>query len=124
MGKGTSAVIINTFILISLLSFPITDIVPLAKAEDPWENVLTFLKTVEIPPGEEYFVYFDKDMGTIVEMAIPSLEAGLTQKARDSLGQVPDWLYEDLAKKFAELGDTTIDVGDFASPVFRDKHFK
>jgi hypothetical protein len=77
-------------------------------------------KTIEIPPGEEYFAYFDRNMGTMVEMMLPSLEAGLSQKAKNALNQVPKWLYEDLAKKFTELGDTTIDVGDFATPAFAD----
>jgi hypothetical protein len=90
------------------------------RGEGSWENILSFSKTLEIQPGEEYYAYFDRDSGSIVEMPLPSLEAGLTQNAKDALGQVPSWLYEDLAKKLAELGDTNIDVGDFAIPTFGD----
>ncbi len=107
-------------ISICLSAFSIIGTLPAASAEDPWENLITVSKTIEIPPGEEYFAYFDGETGVIEEMALPSLEDGLSQKTKDALTQVPEWLYNDLAKKFAELGDINIDIGDFATPVFAD----
>jgi hypothetical protein len=120
MGKRNPILTVCTIIIFTLSTLSIVNLVPDTEAEPPWENVLTISKTVEIPPGQEYYTYFDNVSGTIIEMALPSIEAGLTQKATDALDQVPEWLYQDLAKKFAELGDTTIDSGDFASPVFAD----
>jgi hypothetical protein len=120
MGKRNPILTVCTIIIFILSTITIALLVPNAEAEPPWENVITISKTIEIPPGQEYYAYFDNMSGTIVEMALPSIEAGLTQKAIDALDQIPDWLYEDLAKKFTELGDTTIDTGDFASPIFAD----
>jgi hypothetical protein len=93
---------------------------PSVSAEVSWENIQTISKTVEVKPGEEYYAYFDGDTKTIVEMAVPSLEAGLTQKAKDALDEVPNWLHDDLAIKFAELGESHVDAGDLSTPVFAD----
>jgi hypothetical protein len=120
MGKRNSTLTVCTIIIFTLSTLSIVNLVPNAEADPPWENVLTISKTIEIPPGQEYYAYFDEVSGTIIEKALPSKEAGLTQKAIDALDQVPNWLYEDLAKKFAELGETTIDSGDFAAPAFAD----
>lgn len=116
--KGLSILCVS--LSISLYTLSVMSFLPMASAQGSWENLLSISKTIEIPPGEEYFAYFDRDAGTIVEMMRPSPEAGLSQKAKDALSQVPNWLYEDLTKKFVELGDTTVDVGDFATPVFAD----
>ncbi|UCE38290.1 MAG: FG-GAP repeat protein [Thermoplasmata archaeon] len=120
MGIKKHVTIIGITVSMVLATLSIINIIPTASAEAPWENIQTISKTIEIPPGGEYYAYFDRESGTIIEMALPSLETGLTQKAKDALTQVPDWLYEDLAKKFGELGDTTIDVGDYAAPAFAD----
>ncbi|UCE73542.1 MAG: VCBS repeat-containing protein, partial [Methanomassiliicoccales archaeon] len=120
MNKMMSLLITSMLISVTLYGLTYEGFILNASAQGSWEKVSSISKTVEIPPGEEYFAYFDRDTGSIVEMMLPSLEAGLSQKARDALIQVPGWLYWDLAKKFAELGDTTIDVGDFATPIYAD----
>lgn len=108
--------------LISLNFFGIVIITfsPSVSAEISWENIQTISKTVEVKPGEEYYAYFDMDTKTILEMSLPSLEAGLTQKAKDALGEVPNWLHDDLAIKFAELGESPVDSGDLSTPFFAD----
>jgi hypothetical protein len=120
MGKRNPKLAVCTIVIFTMSTISIVNVVPNAQAELPWENVLTISKTIEIPPGQEYYAYFDNVSGTIVEMALPSIESGLTQKSMDALNQIPEWLFKDLAKKFAELGDTTVDSGDFAAPAFAD----
>ena len=120
MGKMNLVLLLCVSISISLSALSMVGTLPTASAEGSWGKTFSMSKTIEIPPGQEYFAYFDRSSNTIVEMQLPSLEAGLSQKARDALTQVPSWLYEDLAKKFVELGDTAIDVGDYATPTFAD----
>ncbi|UCG70447.1 MAG: VCBS repeat-containing protein, partial [Thermoplasmata archaeon] len=120
MRKLNRVYIIYISFIISLSAFSEIGDLPTTSAEGTWEKVLSIPKIIEIPSGEEYFVHFDTDSGTVLEMMLPSLESGLSQKAKDALSQVPSWLYRDLAKKFGDLGDTTIDFGDFATPVFAD----
>jgi hypothetical protein len=120
LGKMNIPLILIISISLSLPAFSFIDDVPNASASGPWENVLSESKTVAIPPGQEYFLHFNQSSGTLSEMLLPAIEAGLSQKAKDALSQVPPWLYNDLAMKFVELGDTNINVVDFATPIFAD----
>ncbi len=115
---GIKTVIIAVMLI--LLSLCVIYPAPNSKAQGPYGNISSLSKIIEIPPGESYYAYFDRGSNSIVEMELPAPEAGLSLKAKSALARVPGWLYEDLANKFAELGDTNVDVGDFATPVLSD----
>lgn len=120
MEKKSGLLSLYISLILILSTIPLGYTLPFASAEIDWESVFSMSKTVEIPPGEDYFAYFNGDQGTIVEMMLPSLEAGFSLKAMDALSQVPSWQYEDLAKKLRDLGNTDVDVGNFATPAFTD----
>jgi hypothetical protein len=106
--------------LVILASLSIVGSLPTASAEGTWESIQAISKTIEVPPGQEYYAYFDGDTRTLKEVYLPGPEVGFSVKAQDALDEIPGWLYPDMVKKFAELGESLIDVGDFATPIFID----
>ncbi|MCK4267046.1 MAG: VCBS repeat-containing protein, partial [Thermoplasmata archaeon] len=80
----------------------------------------TISKTVTIPAGKQYYVWYDGTTKTLQGMQLPDYTAGLTPNALDALAKTPDWLDEDLAKKFGWLADIDINVGSRSTPTFAD----
>jgi hypothetical protein len=109
-----------TVFLLILSSFYIMGFLPAASAEGTWERIQDIAKTIEVPPGQEYYAYFEGDTRTLTEIYLPGPEAGFSQKAQDALDEIPQWLYPDMVKKFTELGERVMDTGDFAIPAFGD----
>jgi hypothetical protein len=106
--------------LMILTSLSFTGFLPNASAEGTWESIQAITKTIEVHPGQEYYAYFEGNTRTLKEIYLPGPETGFSQKAKDALDQVPGWLYPDMVKKFAELGESLIDVGDSATPILMD----
>ena len=80
----------------------------------------TISKTVKIPAGKQYYVWYDGTTKTLQGMQLPDYTAGLTPNALDALAKTPDWLDEDLAKKFGGLADIDINVICRSTPTFAD----
>jgi hypothetical protein len=91
-----------------------------SRGSTPLGPIDTISKTVEIPAGKQYYVYYDNATNTLKDMQLPDYSAGLTQKALDALAKTPDWLDDDLAKRFGWLADINIDAGDRSTPTFAD----
>jgi len=77
-------------------------------------------RTLDVPAGHDYYVRYDSGTGTLKEMPLPDHTAGLCQFALDALDRTPEWLKEDLARRFGWLADEDIDVGDRSAPAFGD----
>ena len=83
-------------------------------------QAITLSKTVEVPAGKDYYMWYDEATETLKSMQVPDITSGLNQSALDALALVPQWLYDDLAKKFGYLADEYIDVGTNSTPTFAD----
>ena len=68
-----------------------------------WGQVEVITRTIEIPPGEKYYVLFDNDEKTLEEGTHAYLIENLPQAAIDAINKVPDWLKVNLTRKFVEL---------------------
>jgi hypothetical protein len=123
MGKKSRMWGLLAAVWVILAAFSFIGYLPNATAEGSWEQVISITKTIEVEPGQEYYAYFDGSTRSLKEIYLPDIETGLSQKAKDALDQVPGWLYPDMVNKFAELGDTVMDVGDYATPIFADMDF-
>lgn len=66
----------------------------------------TFSITMDIKPGEKYYVYYDKLNATLLDMQMPDEIEALPQEAKDALAIVPQWLYKKLADTFIGLSDS------------------
>ncbi len=68
-----------------------------------WKAIGEISKTIEIPAGETYYVYFDEITGTLKEKSINYDFDSLPQAAKDAIGMVPKWLKANLTRKLIEL---------------------
>ena len=71
-----------------------------------WGEIDTITKTIEIPGGESFYLYFNKDTKTLEEGAHPFLLENLPQVAQDAVEMVPLWLRDNLTRKFVELDNS------------------
>jgi hypothetical protein len=55
-----------------------------SRGSAPLGPIDTISKTVEIPAGKQYYVYYDNATNTLKDMQLPDYSAGLTQKALDA----------------------------------------
>ena len=70
-----------------------------------WTSVDVISKTFHIPPGEIYYVSVDDTAGALVEGDHEYLPDRLPQEALDAIDMVPEWLKENLTRKFIELDE-------------------
>ena len=88
-----------------------------------WGEIDTLTRTVEIPGGESYYLYFNKDTKTLEEGAHTFLLENLPQAAQDAVDMVPPWLRENLTRKFVELDDSyAITYGNLIKGVTNPDH--
>jgi len=88
-----------------------------------WKEIGEITKTIEIPAGETYYVYFDEITGTLKEKSINYDFDSLPQAAKDAIDMVPAWLKENLTRKLIELDDTHAETyGDLIKSVTNPLH--
>ena len=88
-----------------------------------WRSIGEITKTIEIPAGETYYVYFDEITGTLKEKSINYDFDSLPQPAKDAIVRVPAWLKENLTRKLIELDDSFASTyGDLINSVTEPLH--
>ena len=70
-----------------------------------WGKIDQITRTIEIPAGETYYIYYDENTGTLEEKTVTYTFDSLPQAAKDAIGIVPAWLKVNLTRKFIELSD-------------------
>ena len=89
-----------------------------SKLGTDWLEAENITKTIKVPAGVNYNVYFEND--TLYDMQYIDRTVGLHQQALDAIKKVPDWLKDDLADKFGELANEDLDVDTDSKPGFAD----
>ncbi|TET90174.1 MAG: hypothetical protein E3J35_07465 [Methanomassiliicoccales archaeon] len=76
--------------------------------------------TVWIPQGDQFYIRYDEASNSLVEMRKPDPTAGMPQAFVDAINRSPNWLKDNITRKFEQLVDTDIDVGANSAPEFAD----
>lgn len=84
------------------------------------ESVEYLSDTVWVPQGGQFYIKFDSGSSSLMTMEYPDPLAGMPQAIIDAINRSPDWLKDNITRKFEQLADIDIDVGDSSSPEFAD----
>jgi hypothetical protein len=76
--------------------------------------------TVWIPQGGQYYLKFDQATQSLIPMREPDPTAGMPQSIIDAIARSPDWLKDNITRKFEQLSNVDIDVGSRSTPEFAD----
>lgn len=86
----------------------------------PQQSVDYLADTVWIPQGGQYYLKFDQATQSLIPMREPDPTAGMPQSIIDAIDRSPDWLKDNITRKFEQLADVNIDVGSRSTPEFAD----
>jgi hypothetical protein len=87
---------------------------------EPTQSVDYLSDTVWIPQGGQFYLKFDQATNSIVQMRMPDPTAGMPQSIIDAVDRSPDWLKDNITRKFEQLVDNDIDVGSRSTPEYAD----
>lgn len=90
-----------------------------AVSGEVWLPAGTFEKDIEIQKGGRFFASVGAD-GNITPMKIPAPETGMPPQVLSAIDRAPEWLRENLAKKFSELATERIQAPALAPGDFDD----
>ncbi|MFQ6059699.1 MAG: FG-GAP-like repeat-containing protein [Thermoplasmata archaeon] len=76
--------------------------------------------TVWIPQGGYYYVKLISSGPSLSVMRKANPLAGMPQEIIDAIDRSPNWLKDNITRKFEQLVDSDIDVGERSSPEFAD----
>ncbi|UCD92944.1 MAG: VCBS repeat-containing protein, partial [Methanobacteriota archaeon] len=96
---------------------------PFTKGSDEAEllqSVDYLSDTVWIPQGGQFYIRYDEATNSLVEMRKPDPTAGMPQAFIDAINRSPNWLKDNITRKFEQLVDTDIDIGMNSAPEFAD----
>ncbi|MCK5561991.1 MAG: transglutaminase domain-containing protein, partial [Thermoplasmata archaeon] len=74
--------------------------------ESDWGKIATVTNTFNIAPGEKYYIYFDNNTKTLEKMTLNDPFNDLPAAAQNAVLKVPDWLKQNLTRKFIDIGTT------------------
>lgn len=77
-------------------------------------------KQIIVPAGKEYYVVYDNESHSLVEVPISSHKAGFPQSVLDAINRSPNWIKDNLTRKFEQMADEPIQVQAYATPAFGD----
>lgn len=86
----------------------------------PQQSVDYLSDTVWIPQGGQFYLKFDQATQSLIPMREPDPTAGMPQSIIDAIDRSPNWLKDNITRKFEQLADTDIDVGSRSAPEFAD----
>jgi hypothetical protein len=75
---------------------------------------------ITVPAGREYYVYYDGASQTLTEIPLASPTFGFPQSALDAIARSPNWIKDNLTRKFEQMADEPIRVTPFSAPDFAD----
>lgn len=87
---------------------------------EPLESVSYLSEKVWIPQGAQFYLKYDAASSSWMMMRQPDPTAGMPQSIIDAINRSPDWLKDNITRKFEQLVDTDIDVGSRSTPEFAD----
>ncbi len=87
---------------------------------EPLESLSYMSEKVWIPQGAQFYLKYDAATSSWKTMRQPDATAGMPQSMIDAINRSPDWLKDNITRKFEQLVDTDIDVGSRSTPEFAD----
>ncbi|MFQ6128802.1 MAG: FG-GAP repeat domain-containing protein [Thermoplasmata archaeon] len=89
------------------------------------ENVLFSVveeisKQIIVPAGKEYYVIYDNTSHSLIEIPMSSPTVGFPQNVLDAIDRSPNWIKDNLTRKFEQMADEPIQVQAFSTPAFGD----
>jgi hypothetical protein len=87
---------------------------------EPLQSVDYLSDTVWIPQGGQFYLKFDQATQSLVEMKKPDPTAGMPDPIVEAIDRSPDWLKDNITRKFEQLSDKDIDVGSRSAPELAD----
>ena len=86
----------------------------------PFDVIQEISAQITVPAGREYYVVYDSASQTLTEIPIASPTFGFPQSALDAIDRSPNWIKDNLTRKFEQMADEPIQVQGFAAPAFAD----
>ncbi|MFQ6107798.1 MAG: FG-GAP-like repeat-containing protein [Thermoplasmata archaeon] len=77
-------------------------------------------RQITVPAGMEYYVMYDNESHSLVEMPMADPTTGFPQSVLDAIDRSPNWIRDNLTRKFEQMADEPIQVQAFATPAFGD----
>ncbi len=87
---------------------------------NPFDVIKEISAQITVPAGKEYYVVYDGANHTLTEIPIASPTVGFPQSALDAIARSPNWIKDNLTRRFEQMADEPIQVQAFAAPAFAD----
>lgn len=87
---------------------------------NPFGVIREISAQITVPAGREYYVVYDGASQTLTEIPIASPTFGFPQSALDAIDRSPNWIKDNLTRKFEQMADEPVKVAAYAAPDFAD----